>query len=66
MSDYIKHIRHTHEEKKNTSWCGKELYSHDWTFLGIDHAAYSAQQGDRLVACKKCVAAVIKVLRERT
>lgn len=58
MEEYVKHIRHTHADKKNVAWCGEPLTQFDWTFLDIDHAAYNAQQGGYLVTCPKCVEAV--------
>lgn len=65
MGEVIKHIRHTHEELKGTAWCGRELFHHDWAFVDIDHAAYNARNGGRLLACKKCVAAIVKTLQEQ-
>ncbi len=60
MSDFIKHIRHTHEERKTTAWCGRELHNYDWAFENIDHAAYSSLSRGSVLPCQKCVAAVAK------
>jgi hypothetical protein len=57
--DWITCIKHTHEEKKEFSWCG-ERASGAWMFADIDHAVYHAMNGGRLVACKDCTDAIIK------
>lgn len=59
--EWVKCIKHTHEEKKTTSWCGREV-SMEWAFVDLDHAAYSNLNQDRLIPCKKCVRAAIKAL----
>lgn len=61
--EYIKHIRHTHEDKKKTAWCGQELIF-DWAFVNIDHVAYNNMNGGRLLPCKKCVEKVIEALEK--
>lgn len=62
MSDQIiTHIRHTNEEKKTTAWCGRRI-GMVFAFVSIDHAAYSRMGGDRILPCKKCVAAIVKML----
>lgn len=61
---YIKHIRHTREDLKTTSWCGRDLTRFDWTFLDLDHAAYAKQQESLQVPCKQCVKAAVKVLTD--
>ncbi len=48
-------IRHTHEDLKGTSWCGRILCSSDWVFQSLDHAA-CAQMGESCqVPCKRCL-----------
>lgn len=56
--EYINCIRHTHAEKLKESWCGRQVDLFEWTFMNIDHAAYNALNGGRLVACPDCVKAV--------
>lgn len=60
--DWIKCIRHTHEEMKTTSWCGRQLWGYEWAFVDIDHAVYNAMNSGRLLACKECVAKVVATL----
>jgi hypothetical protein len=57
----IPHIRHTHEDRKHTSWCGRSLTQFDWTFQNIDHAVYSHQQGS-IPPCRKCFQAIVKAM----
>jgi hypothetical protein len=59
--EYIVCIRHTHEEKKRTSWCGRHL-GPSVAFIGIDHAVYNTMAEGRLLACPECLAAVAAVL----
>lgn len=61
--DYIKRIRHTHTDKRHTSWCGRELASCEFTFTEIDHAAYAAMQGAMNIPCQKCVKEIVRMLR---
>jgi hypothetical protein len=61
-ADHIKHIAHTHADKKGLAWCGAALGCFEWSFAGIDHATYNATSGGRLVACPACVEAVAKAL----
>jgi hypothetical protein len=63
MSDYIKHIAHDCDfpELKGKTWCGREVEG--FAFVDIDHAAYNGRNEGRLVACKSCVAAVLKALQ---
>lgn len=58
----MKCIRHTHEDKKTTSWCGRALESMEWAFVSLDHAAYARLHEDRLVPCGKCVNAAKRAL----
>ena len=62
MSDIVKHIRQTHADRLNLSWCGQKLVQ-EWAFTNIDHAAYSQEQESRHLVCKSCVKAVIKALQ---
>lgn len=55
-------IRHTHEGMKGTSWCGRALYSSDWVFQSLDHAA-CAQMGESFqVPCKRCLETATEAL----
>ena len=60
--EYVKCIKHTHLEKKNLSWCGKQLYKFDWVFQDIDHATYAIMDGSRLVPCPDCLNVITSVL----
>ncbi|AEG53157.1 hypothetical protein [Sinorhizobium meliloti] len=60
--DHIVCIRHTHEEKKTETWCGKRAFG--FLFQDTDHAAYNGMNKGRLVACDKCTAAIIECLVE--
>lgn len=61
--EYIRCIQHTHAELKNTSWCGKSLYSFDWVFQDIDHATYSIMNEVRQVPCPECITAIREVFK---
>jgi hypothetical protein len=60
--DYVKCVQHTHADKKNQTWCGRSTDQFEWTFVNLDHAAYNALQGGRLVLCDNCRAAAIAAL----
>lgn len=60
--DWIKCIRHTHEEMKTTSWCGRYIPRSEWYFVDIDHVAYNAMKAGRLVVCDECADTVIQHL----
>ncbi len=55
MSDSGQCIRHTHEDLKRTSWCGRVLSSSDGVFQSLDHAACAQMGESRQVPCKKCL-----------
>jgi hypothetical protein len=60
------HIAHDHVELKGISWCGRDFNAvggMEWWFVDIDHAAESGRQRSLVVACPKCVAAIVKALR---
>lgn len=72
-AEWIKCIAHTHaglrwgnpwkpdgtrdEGHAYLAWCGRDV-RHEFSFTSIDHALYSVAQGDHLVACKGCIAAI--------
>jgi hypothetical protein len=63
MSDSGQCIRHTHEDLKGTSWCGRALYSSDWVFQSLDQAA-CAQMGESCqVPCKRCLKTATDALK---
>jgi hypothetical protein len=37
------------------SFCGVELWSHDWYFVDADHATRSVENGTRLQPCHSCL-----------
>jgi hypothetical protein len=55
------HIRHTHEKRKDTTWCGLNTTPLIWYFQDLDHAAYSQAQGS-IEPCRHCVRRAIKAL----
>lgn len=60
--EFVRCIQSTHANFVGISWCGRSV-AHEWTFVSVDHSAFSGKHGDRLVACRECVAAVIAGLR---
>lgn len=58
--DYIKCIRFN----KQNSWCGKRVYSFDWLFETIEHAAMN--RGNNLLVCAECSSEVFRNLKENT
>jgi hypothetical protein len=61
--EYVHCVEHDHADLKGTSWCGRRLWSMDWRFVDIDHAANNGLNGGRLVACPACVTAITTALR---
>ena len=62
MSDSGQCIRHTHEDMKGTSWCGRTLCSSDWVFQSLDHAAHAQMNEGRLIPCKRCLETATEAL----
>lgn len=44
------------------AWCGRQIEG--WHFLDVDHALNTIRTGSGISACKKCLAAVRKVLAD--
>ena len=63
MSEVVKHIMHTNADNKGTSWCGRQLFG--FNFINIDHAIYNIINEGRLLACKKCINKIIKIMRSQ-
>lgn len=63
--EYVKCIRHTHEERKRTSWCGREIEPFEFAFTDIDHAAYERMRHGRLLICPECLKAVVETLQNK-
>lgn len=61
LEEWQHHIRHTHDEKKATAWCGAAL-TLEFAFVSIDHAVYTVEQEQRIQPCPACVDAVTAVL----
>ena len=61
--EYITCVRHTHEDKKKMSWCGRNIQDVGFYFVDIDHAAYDQLDKDRLLICPECLAEIIKALK---
>jgi hypothetical protein len=59
------HIKHTHQERLGTAWCGARLDPFDWCFKDLDHAAYNEQQNQLVKSCPRCVAEAVKALTSR-
>lgn len=60
--EYIRCVMHTHKEKLNSSWCGKDLYNFDIPFVDVDHALYTRMSDGRLLICPECRAEIKRVL----
>lgn len=60
----MSHIRHTHEERKHTAWCGKPLSSMEWAFQDLDHAAYANLSSSLIRPCRGCVEEAVEALRK--
>ena len=59
--DYICCVLHTSAERKDQTWCGRDLSgTFEFAFTNIDHAAYASISGDRLRICPKC----LRVIKE--
>ncbi len=54
-------IADTHADNKGKTWCGVPC-GFDFVFTGVDHAALSGRNKDRLVVCPECLSAVIEAL----
>lgn len=61
--EYVRCIKHTHKDRKKKSWCGKSLYSFDWVFQDLDHAAYSQIEESRQLPCPECLRVAIQTLQ---
>lgn len=59
--EHVTCINHTEVGNPGT-WCGRHPQSSEFAFVSIDHAAYHATGGGRLVPCPGCAAAVVKAL----
>lgn len=57
-------VKHTHEELKNTTWCGRTVHSLVFSFQNIDHAAYQAKAGSRFSTCPSCRKKIVEALRD--
>lgn len=62
MEEWEKHIRRTHADKVNESWCGERLYSHEWAFVDVDHALHSIEQGTRILPCPTCLSRIQRLV----
>ena len=60
--EYVRCVMHTHMNKANTSWCGKELWNFEIIFVDVDDALYTRMNQDRLLICPECMAEIQKVL----
>jgi len=61
MKKATAHISHTHAERIGVTWCERRIEL-EFVFQSIDHAAYSQQQGSRIIICKDCLAEIILAL----
>ena len=53
--DYVTCVKHTHEDKKRSSWCGRHVGVCGFIFQDIDHAAYTRLAEGRLLICPACL-----------
>jgi hypothetical protein len=57
------HIKHTAGgDFKGRAWCGVQLWSHDWQFQSLDHAAYASAAQDSVEVCVDCARKAAKAL----
>lgn len=47
---------------KPKAWCGHDVDSTEWVFSDSQHAILSIEQGSMIEPCKKCLAAISKVI----
>lgn len=64
--DYIKCVRHTHEDFRGKSWCGRPVYNFDWVFCDLDHAAHSQMNESRLLPCPECLRSATDALNGKS
>lgn len=57
----IAHIQQTMEKNKTKTWCGMDA-KNKWCFVSVDHAVYNRINEGRIIACKRCLKAVMKIL----
>jgi hypothetical protein len=49
------HIKHTAGgDFEGRAWCGERVWSHDWAFQSLDHAAYASADQDSVEVCVAC------------
>ena len=58
--EWVRCITHTHVDLLTKTWCGRN--AEGWNFVDASHAAENGRKDGRLVACRKCVAAICKAL----
>ncbi len=60
-------VKYTHRDgvalDKPEIWCGSD--SVGWYFVDAQHAALAKEQGSLIQPCKRCCAAIIKVLGDK-
>ena len=58
--NYERWENHVRTEDRKKSYCGQELWSHDWVFQNPEHAKLSIQKGNYVQPCKKCMKSINK------
>jgi hypothetical protein len=62
--DYVKCVRRTAAGFEHKAWCGRDIWSHEFSFENVDHAAENGMAGGRLVTCPACRKAIAAALGE--
>lgn len=62
-AEYIKCVRHTRDDSRHLTWCGREHHGLEWLFQDLDHVAYNGLAGNRTLACGFCVRAATEAMR---
>ena len=69
MGGYVKHvIKYDYQDGVKLSspvlWCGIKSTPYEWYFQDAQHVALSILHETRLVPCKNCRKALVKILTE--
>jgi len=68
MEEWEQHVwdEFHHENGRRLTWCGKELNTYEFHFIGANHAALSVRSGNRVLPCPECAQAIIDELSKVT
>jgi hypothetical protein len=63
--DYVVCVKHTREDKKLSSWCGRYVSVCGFMFQDIDHAVHERMAEGRLLICPACRDEIVYTLEEK-